>query len=126
MEGDVALPVNETSVSDIGMSVDFSIHYGFIVDWSIFVLAARWSAAFLSASPTLVVPASRSCGSALLVSRLFPGTCFQPCLWFIRESRSRSSWVEDGFVFSVDKEEIFIDSFAQSGSWSSLCVRCTR
>ena len=78
MEGDVeALPVNESSVSDIEMTVDLSIHYGFMVDWSLFLLAARWSAAFLSAS--------RSCGSALLVSWLCPGTCFQPCLWFIRQ-----------------------------------------
>ena len=56
MEGDVeALPVNETSVSDIEMSVDFSIQCGFMVDWGLFVLAARWSAAFLSASPAFVV-----------------------------------------------------------------------
>ena len=65
MKGDVeALLVNESSVSDIEMTVDFSIHYGFMVDWGLFLLAARWSAAFLSASPASVVAASRSCGSA--------------------------------------------------------------
>ena len=86
MECDVeALPENETSASDFEKTVDFSIHYGFMVDWGLFLLAARWSAAFLSASPAFVVAASRSCGSALLVSWLCPGTCFQPCLWFIRE-----------------------------------------
>ena len=43
MEGDVeALPMNESSVSDIEMTVDFSIHYGFMVDWGLFLLAARW------------------------------------------------------------------------------------
>ena len=58
-----------------------------MVSWLIglFLLPARWSAAFLSASPASVVAASRSCGSALLVSWLCPGTCFQPCLWFIRQ-----------------------------------------
>ena len=56
-----------------------------MVDWGLFLLAARWSAAFLSASRASVVAASRSCGSALLVSWLCPGTCFQPCLWFIRQ-----------------------------------------
>ena len=100
MEGDVgALPVNETSVSDIEMSVDFSIQCGFMVDRGLFVLAARWFAAFPSASLALVVAASLSCGPALLVSWLCPGTCFQPCLWFIREwihfcafTPSGSSW----------------------------------
>ena len=86
MEGDVeALPVNESSVSDIEMTVDLSIHYGFMVDWGLFLLAARWSAAFPSASLASVVAASSSCGSALLVSWLCLGTCFQPCLWFIRQ-----------------------------------------
>ena len=79
MEGDVeALPMNESSVSDIGMTVDLSIQYGFMVGWGLFLLAARWSAAFLSASPASVDAASRSRGSALLVSWLCPGTCFQP------------------------------------------------
>ena len=46
MEGDVeALPVNESSVSENEMTVDLSIHYGFMVDWGLFVLDARWSAA---------------------------------------------------------------------------------
>ena len=86
MEGGLeALPVIEPSGSDDEMSVDFSIQYGFIVDWGLFVLAACWSAAFPSASLAFVVAASRSCGPALLVSWLCPGTCFQPCLWFIRE-----------------------------------------
>ena len=68
MEGDVgALPMNESSVSDIEMTVDLSIHYGFMVDWGLFLLAARLSAAFLSASLASVVAASCSCGSALLV-----------------------------------------------------------
>ena len=68
MEGDAeALPVNETSVSDIEMSVDFTIHYGFMVHWGLFVLAARWSAAFLS-------------WFAFLVSWHAPCSCFQPCL----------------------------------------------
>ena len=56
-----------------------------MVDWGLFVLAACWSAAFPSASLAFVVAASRSCGPALLVSWLCPGTCFQLCLWFIRE-----------------------------------------
>ena len=84
MDGDVeALPVNGTPVSHIEMSVDLSIQCGFMVDWGLFVLA-RWFAAFPSASPAFVA-ASHSCGPALLVSWLCPGTCFQPCLWFIRE-----------------------------------------
>ena len=67
MEGDVeALPMNESSVSDIEMTVDLSIPCGLMVDWGLFLLAARWSAAFLSASPASVVAASRSCGSAFL------------------------------------------------------------
>ena len=86
MEGGLeALPVNETSGSDGEKSVDPSAQCGFMVDWGLFVLAARWFAAFLSASPASVVAASRSCGSALLVSWLCSGTCFQPCLWFIRQ-----------------------------------------
>ena len=96
MEGDVeALPMNESSVSDIEMTVDLSIHYGFMVDWGLFLLAARWSAAFLSASPASVVAASRSCGSALLVSWLCLGTCFQPCLWFIRQ------WIDVSQIWSA-------------------------
>ena len=75
----------EPSGSDDEMSVDFSIQYGFMVDWGLFVLAARWFAAFPSATPAFVVAASGSCGLALLGSWLYPGTCFQPCLWFIRE-----------------------------------------
>ena len=55
MEGDLeALPVNESSVSDIEMTVDLSNHHGFMVDWGLFLLAARWSAAFPPASPASI------------------------------------------------------------------------
>ena len=54
------------------------------MSWGIFVLAARWSAAFLSASPAVCccrVPVPVVLSSLCRGS----GTCFQPCLWFIRE-----------------------------------------
>ena len=62
-----ALPVIEPSGSDVEMSVDFSIQCVFMVDWGLFVLAARWSVAFpfLFASPASVVGAFRPCGPAL-------------------------------------------------------------
>ena len=66
-----ALPVKETSESDTEMSVDFSIQFGFMVDWGLFVLAARWSAAFPTASPAFVVAALRSCGPVALPRKLF-------------------------------------------------------
>ena len=87
MEGGLeALPVNETSGSDGEMSVDPSAQCGFMVDWGLFVLAARWSAAFpfLFASPASVVAAFRPCGPALSPeSWRLPGYfsyCFQPCV----------------------------------------------
>ena len=57
----------ESSGSDGEMSVDPSAQCGFMVDWGLFVLAARWSAAFpfLFASPASVVAAFRPCGLAL-------------------------------------------------------------
>ena len=87
MEGDVeALPLNQISVSNIEMWVDFSIECGFMVDWGLFVLGARWFAACPSASPAFVccrVPFLWSCPPLCRGSG--PGTRFQPCLWFIRE-----------------------------------------
>ena len=87
MEGGLeALPVNETSGSDGEMSVDPSAQCGFMVDWGLFVLAARWSAAFpfLFASPASVVAAFCPCGPALSPeSWRHPGYfsyCFQPCV----------------------------------------------
>ena len=71
-----ALPLNEISVSDIEMSVDFSIQCGFMVDWGLFVLGARWFAACPSASPAFVVAASRSCGPALLCVVALPWNSF--------------------------------------------------
>ena len=87
MKGNVeALLVNETSVSDIEMSVDFSIHHGFMVDWG---LSSCWLLAGLLRSSLLrlrlLLPRPVPVVLALLVSWLCPGTCFQPCLWFIRE-----------------------------------------
>ena len=84
------LPVIEPSGSDVEMSVDFSTQCGFMVDWGLFVLAARWSAAFPfpCASLASVVAAFRPCGLALSpVSWRHPGYfsyCFQPCVcvWF--------------------------------------------
>ena len=58
MEGGLeALPVIEPSGSDVEISVDSSTQCRFMVDWGLFVLAARWSAAFpfLFASPESVV-----------------------------------------------------------------------
>ena len=63
MEGGLeALPVIEPSGSDVEISVDSSTQCRFMVDWGLFVLAARWSAAFpfLFASPASVV--SLACG----------------------------------------------------------------
>ena len=91
MEGGLeALPVIEPSGSDVEISVDFSTQCGFMVDWGLFVLAARWSAAFpfLFASPASVVAAFRPCGPAFSPeSWRHPGYfsyCFQPCVcdWF--------------------------------------------
>ena len=86
MEGGLeALPVIEPSGSDVEISVDFSTQCGFMVHWGLFVLAARWSAAFpfLFASPA-VVAAFRPCGPALSPeSWSHPGYlsyCFQPCV----------------------------------------------
>ena len=81
-----ALPVIEPSGSDVEIPVDPSAQCGFMVDWDLFVLAARWSAAFpfLFASPASVVAAFRPCGPALSPeSWRHPGYfsyCFQPCV----------------------------------------------
>ena len=58
----------EPSGSHVEMSGDFSIQCGFMVDWGLFVLVARWSAAFPfpCASPASVVAAFRPCGLASL------------------------------------------------------------
>ena len=85
-----ALPVIEPSGSDVEISVDPSTQCGFMVDWGLFVLVARWSAAFpfLFASLASVVAAFRPCGAALSPESLrHPGYfsyCFQPCVfdWF--------------------------------------------
>ena len=61
-----------------------------MVDWGLFVLAARWSAAFpfVFALPASVVAAFRPCGPAFSPeSWRHPGyfsSCFQPCVcdWF--------------------------------------------
>ena len=91
MEGGLeALPVIEPSGSDVEISVDPSTQCGFMVDLGLFVLAARWFAAFpfLFASPASVVAAFRPCGPALSPeSWRHPGYfsyCFQPCVcdWF--------------------------------------------
>ena len=76
----------EPSGSDVEISVDSSTQCGFMVDWGLFVLAARWSAAFpfLFASPASVVAAFRPCGPALSPeSWRHPGYfsyCCQPCV----------------------------------------------
>ena len=87
MEGGLeALPVNETSGSDGEISVDPSAQCGFMVDWCLLVLAARWSAAFpfLFASPVSVVAAFCPCGPALSPESWrhsgYFSYCFQPCV----------------------------------------------
>ena len=99
MEGGLeALPVIEPSGSDVEISVDPSTQCGFMVDLGLFVLAARWFAAFpfLFASPASVVAAFRPCGPALSPeSWRHPGyfsSCFQPCLcdaitcvWYVQD-----------------------------------------
>ena len=78
--------MNETSGSDGEMSVDPSAQCGFMVDWGLFVLAARWSAAFpfLFASPASVVasvsslwscPLSRVVASPWIFLLLFSAMC---------------------------------------------------
>ena len=66
-----ALPVIQPSGSDVEISVDPSTQCGFMVDWGLFVLAARWSAAFpfLFASPASVTAAFRLVVLPSLLSR---------------------------------------------------------
>ena len=75
--------MNETSGSDVEMTVGYSIQYGILVDWGRFATAARLSAALSSVSPACVVAAFLPCGPVLSPAswRHF-GHCSQP--WMLR------------------------------------------
>ena len=51
----LSLPVNETSGCDVEMTVEFSMHCVFLVDWGLFVPAACLSAALFSGPLAFVV-----------------------------------------------------------------------
>ena len=65
-EGDLeALPVNETSGSDVENTISYSIQYGFLADRGLFVPAACMIAAHSSVLHAFVVDAFLPCGPAL-------------------------------------------------------------
>ena len=67
MEGDLeTLPVNQSAGSDFETTVDYSIQYGFLVDWGLLVPAACMFAAFSSVSPAFIAVAFLPCGSCSL------------------------------------------------------------
>ena len=98
----------------------FPTQCGFMVDFGLSVLAARWFAAvpFPRASPASVVPAFRPCGPALSPeSWRHPGYlyCFQPC-----------SCVSISCVRDVQDLEGLVDALLATPAAATVYMDCKR